>query len=301
MNTGAWTHGAEFLIAGEPRRVFDALTDPAQLSRWFAEHAQVEAREGGSYRFWGRHTYGGPGSAGARQRITALERDRRLAFAWDFDGVPSEVTLELSPESDDGEAGPRTRLRLRHAFEAPLAAAYARELVEDLWKLSMGNLDAHLRGGEGIVLPDYTDPSPEIRLSIVIDAPRDRVFRALIDPELMNGWIASGAEVEPRVGGRYRYGWQYEIAGKPVEGGPTRILDLVENERLVTDWLDWRGDETRASTRIAWLLEDHGAATKVTLVHGEFSRAADFSDYPFGWGQFLSELKAKVEGKGDIA
>ena len=77
-----------------------------------------------------------------------------------------------------------------------------------------------------------------------------------------------------------------------------KILDLVENERLVTDWPDWRGQNERGRTRVAWLLESVGEKTKVTLIHGGFSRAADGSDYPFGWGGFLERLKGVVETSG---
>jgi len=113
----------------------------------------------------------------------------------------------------------------------------------------------------------------------------------------MSRLIASDAEVEPRIGGRYSYGWTYEYGGRSVAGGPTRILDLVPNERLVTDWPDWRGDPTRPTTRVAWLLEPLGRKTRVTVVHGDFARTADISDYPFGWPGFLSQLKAHLEGR----
>lgn len=33
--------------------------------------------------------------------------------------------------------------------------------------------------------------------------------------------------------------------------------------------------------------------TVVTIVHAGFTRAVDFSDYPFGWDHFMSEM-AKV-------
>jgi uncharacterized protein YndB with AHSA1/START domain len=170
------------------------------------------------------------------------------------------------------------------------------ELVDDLWRLTLGNLQAYLRGGDGIVWPDYTDPNPEIRLSIVVNAPRDRVFRALIEPEALNSWVAFAADVDARIGGHYRYGWVYKINDRDVVGGPTTILDLVPNERLVTDWLDWRGDSTRPPTRLAWLLDDVPGGTRVTLVHGGFSRVVDQGDYPFGWVDFMEKLKATVEG-----
>jgi uncharacterized protein YndB with AHSA1/START domain len=293
MRTPSWTHEARFTLPAPPGRVFEALTRPEELARWFAEHVEVEP--GRALRFWGKHTYGAPGSAreAGEHRITRFDPDRALAFEWRFEGQDSEVAMELSEATEAGQSA----LALRHAFPAKPALPWAEELVDDLWRLHMGNLDAHLRGGAGIVLPDYTDPSPEIRVSILIDAPRERVFRALLDPAALNAWIASAAVVEPQAGGTYSYGWKYAHGGRDVEGGPTKILDLVENERLVTDWTDWRGQNERGMTRVAWLLETVGKKTKVTLVHGGFSRAADMSDYPFGWGEFLGRLRGVVEAK----
>jgi uncharacterized protein YndB with AHSA1/START domain len=85
-----------------------------------------------------------------------------------------------------------------------------------------------------------------------------------------------------------------EPALAPV-GAAVRILELVENEKLVTDWPDWRGDPGVAPTTVAWLLTDEGTGTRVILVHGPFARSTDVSNYPFGWQDFLVQLKAKVE------
>ncbi len=35
--------------------------------------------------------------------------------------------------------------------------------------------------------------------------------------------------------------------------------------------------------------------TKVTAVCGGFERGADFSDYPFGWASFLTQLQTFVQ------
>jgi uncharacterized protein YndB with AHSA1/START domain len=293
MDAATWTHRQTRTLPAAPPRVFEALTSPAELRRWFAEEVAVDPRLDGEFAFWGRHSYSAPVRPDSRRPITRFDRDRLLGFQWPFDGVDSEVVFALSVEADSPPD--QTTLALEHRFAATLPGPYGEELVDDLWRLTLGNLDAHLRGGAGIVLPDYSDPSPEVRLSIVIDAPIERVFKALVDPAALNRWIASAAEVEPRVGGRYSYGWTYEHGGRSIAGGPTRILDLVPNERLVTDWPDWRGDPTRPSTRVAWLLEPLGGRTRVTVVHGGFARAADVSDYPFGWPGFLSQLKTHVE------
>jgi uncharacterized protein YndB with AHSA1/START domain len=291
-----WTHEYRVELPAPPERVWRALTDPAELTRWFAEAVEVEPMPGGKFRFWGRHTYGAPERTRAHQRITRFEAGREIAFEWEIEGIESEVVIVLEPvAAADGAAAEKTQLHLRHKFPCPPAVPYPTELIEDLWLLMLGNLTALLRGRE-LALPDFTDPAPEVRVTIEVDAPRERVYRALLDPAALNAWIASGAEVEPRVGGRYRYGWKYEYAGRPVEGGPTKILELVENERVVTDWVDWRGDESRGATRVAWILESLGPGrTRVTLVHDGFSRAADVGDYPFGWGGFLRRMKRHAE------
>jgi uncharacterized protein YndB with AHSA1/START domain len=309
----AWTHTYKVTLSAPPARVFAALTDPSELRRWFAESVEIDPRPGGLYRFWGKHTYGIRDRTQAAQRITRLEAGRTLSFEWPIGDVRSEVTLDLSKddkkdvrsdekrreakgdETGTGAAASTTILSLRHEFAAGIDVPHGAELIDDLWRMTLGNLDAHLRGGDGIVLPDFTDDAPEIRLSILIDASRPRVFRALTDPAALNRWIASAAEVEPRVGGRYSFGWKYKMGDRNVEGGPTKILELVPDERIVTDWPDWRGDETRPPTRVAWLLEDAGAGTKVTLVHSGFSRVADKSDYPFGWREFMDQLKREAE------
>jgi uncharacterized protein YndB with AHSA1/START domain len=295
MDRAAWTNRQSRTLPATAARVFQALISPVELRQWFAEDVAVDPRLDGGFAFWGRHTYGAPARPDPRPQITRFERDRLLGFQWPFDGVDSEVVFTLST---DGEGGPRgtTALALEHRFAMKPRGPYVDELVDDLWRLTLGNLDAHLRGGEGIVLPDYSDPSPEVRVSIIINAPAERVFQALVDPAALNQWIASAAEVEPRIGGRYSYGWTYEHGGRSVVGGPTRILDLVPNERLVTDWPDWRGDRTRSDTRVAWLIEPLGGKTRVTVVHGGFARTADVSDYPFGWPGFLSQLKTRLEG-----
>ena len=281
-------------LPAPPERVFAALSDASQLRTWFAEHAEVEPRVGGAYRFWGRHSYATPTRADATQTLTAFEPSTRLAYSWPLGGSVSEVSLDLAPKDDD--AG-QTVLKIRHAFAKAPAVVRAKEMVDDLWRLTGANLIAYLTGGAPALLPDFNDPKPEIRLSIVIDAPRERVFDALLDPALMNRWLFGNASVERRAGGAISYGWHYKIGEREVDGGPTKILELVENEKLVTDWPDWRGDPEVPSTTVTWLLADEDGKTRLTLIHGTFPRAADFSDYPLGWQGFFEGLKAVAEDR----
>lgn len=289
-----FTHEFQCKLPVSPARVFAALTDANQLKGWFAEHAEVEPKQGGTFRFWGKHTYGTPTPAQATQRLLRYEPSTALAYSWTIHDQPSEVSfsIEADPESSDGVI-----VKGKHQFTALPGINRAKEMIDDLWRLQMGNFQAYVTRGQGVLMPDFTDAAPEIRLSILIDAPRERVFQAMLQPELLNKWIASAAEVEPRVGGRYSFGWKFDQSGVSVEGGPTRILELVENEKLVVDWPDWRGDKSVPKQKITWLLESVGAQTRVTMIHSDFVRTVDFSDYPFGWGYFLDRLKLAAEGK----
>ena len=288
-----WTHDFAFPIPAAAERIFQALTDARELEQWFAEHARVEPRIGGAYRFWGRHTVGTPSEREATGTVTALEPNARLAFEWTVCGTPGEVTVTLTPQQT--EEGPATNVAVRHELRGALDQPRPKELIDDWWRFTLGNLMHHTTGRGTVLRPDFADPHPEIRMSMTVDAPPRAVFRALTDPDALREWMGAPAPVvEPRVGGRYELGWKYEVDGKEVSGGPMRILEIVPNRRLKVDWPDWRGDASVPRQSITWQLEPDGAGkTNVTLVHAGFRRAVDFSDYPFGWGHFMSEM-AKV-------
>jgi uncharacterized protein YndB with AHSA1/START domain len=286
------THEFTETLPAAPERIFQALTDESELTCWFAEHVEIELHPGGEFRFWGKHTYGAPTRAQSSQKVVGVEPPRRLVFSWRLEDRESEVTLELAADPQKAHS---TVLRGKHHFPVAPAVARPLDLIDDLWRSNMANLRAHLAGGVGLCLPDFADPSARIRQSILITAVRHEVFEALLDPAILNKWIAAHAVVEPEVDGRYTYGWKYAVRGQQVEGGPTRILELVENTRLVTDWPNWRGDPGLPSQRITWLLEAIGEQTRVTLIHEPFERPTDFSDYPQGWGYFLGKLKAQFE------
>jgi len=286
----ALTHEFTWKLPAAPARVFAALTHADELKQWFAEHAEVEPKLGGAYRFWGKHTLGAPSRQEANGQITAFVQDQKLAFTWRLHDRDSEMsfTLERDPDNADGAV-----LKGVHAFAEAPAINRAKEMIDDLWRFNWGNLSAHVGAGMGKMMVDYTDPNPNVALSIYIDAPPSAVFRTLIDPEKIQQWFGVAAAVDPRLGGE----WHLQMEVQGVKAPPCTILEFVENERLAITWPDWRGDKNVPDQRVLWKLKPEGAGTRVDFLHDGFVRAVDVSDYPFGWGWFLSRITAVAEGK----
>lgn len=281
----------------EPAKVFAALTEPESLRVWFAEHAEVELREGGAYRFWGPGVLGAPTEGS--QSIVAVEEGRSLRYRWRLYGVDSEVAYLLEA-ADEGAA---CQLTITHQIFGQLPFSNPRHAIDDYWRLAAGNLMAHVMTYGDVVLADFTRPTNEVVVSIEIAAPPSKVFRALTIPELMNKWIGCVAKVD-LASREYSWGMSYKIEGKPVQGGPTRILELIPDQKLVTDWPDWRGDETKPKTQITWELSPlppDGTRTKLTLTHSGFAHPVERSDYQQGWVFFMEAIRSVAEASDESA
>lgn len=283
-------HKCEVTLDAAPETVFAAVTDTKALRVWFAEDAVGDIEAGGTVRIGGRGAY----QAGTLA-IKNVDRPRAVSFTWRIHNVDSDVEWTLTPEEG------KTKFAICHRFESAPAIPRAKDMVDDLWRLHVTNLQSFLAKGAPEILLDFADPAPKVDISIWIDAPRAKVFKALMDPQWLHAWVNNEwvethkTIVEPRVGGEYKYGWKYEVGGRPVDGGPTKILELVENERLVTDWTDWRGDPNVPPQRISWILKDESGGTRLTMIHDRFIRVVDISDYGGGWQYFLGAIKRVAE------
>jgi uncharacterized protein YndB with AHSA1/START domain len=106
----------QIVMPVSPERLWDALTDPDQVSGWFGAHVEWRLEEGGPARFVtddGRERDG---------RVEAVRPGRHLRFRWwpavggaDPAGDVSEVSYVLEPV-DDG-----TRLTIQERQVAELA------------------------------------------------------------------------------------------------------------------------------------------------------------------------------------
>jgi len=125
---------AERTYPARPDDVWDALTNPERLPRWFAP-------VGGDLHLGGRYAIEGNASG----TITACEPPRHLALTWEFDGDVSWVEVTLAADGDD------TTLRLTHV--APVVdhwKQYGSGAVGIGWDLGLLGLAEHLRTGEAV-------------------------------------------------------------------------------------------------------------------------------------------------------
>ncbi|MEV8367491.1 SRPBCC family protein [Streptomyces niveus] len=99
-------------LAHPPQRVWDAITRPEQLAKWFPSEVSVDLRPGGEIGF---HFPGEPGPGPAMTgRVTDADEPRLFAFTWGEDHLSWEIT-------PDGEGG--SLLRLVHTFGDRFGAA----------------------------------------------------------------------------------------------------------------------------------------------------------------------------------
>ncbi len=97
----------------------------------------------------------------------------------------------------------------------------------------------------------------------MIAAPREEVWRAITALDLLSAWLGEAVELEPKVGGAL-------IVLEPDGSMRRGLVELVEPGRaLVFRWRRLAGAgpslEVGEATRVAFLLEDDGSGTRLTV------------------------------------
>lgn len=144
----------------------------------------------------------------------------------------------------------------------------------------------------------------DLVLKRLINAPREKVFRAWTDAELLKQWFAPLPYTTPHAELDVRPGGANLIVMRGPDGNefPNRgvYLEVVENERIVvTDAFTtaWEPSEKPFMTLIL-TFEDEGGKTKYTALVRHWTvadrEAHEKMGFHEGWGQCADQLEALV-------
>lgn len=146
------------------------------------------------------------------------------------------------------------------------------------------------------------------RIIRVLRAPRERVFRALLDADAIATWRVPAnmtAEIhrfDARVGGRYRISLTYDSpdrAGKTTAHTDTYHggFSAIHDGKSVQEQLEFETDDPnmRGMMTLSIKLWDHADGTEIDVLHLGLPPGVDPADNELGWNEALDRLAALVE------
>jgi len=272
-------------FAAPPERLWRAFTDPDQLERFWGPPGYPSTFERFDFEPGGRAHYTMTGPHGEKFRGT-----------WEFVRIDAPSGFEVLDAFADESWAPAKDMpisRMSFAFEATADGSRVTSVthfpsLDGLEKtlamgavegstLAMNQLDSVLQDlreyaqGKGTRTEILGDQ--HVRITRLIDGPRDLVWRAHTEPELMkrwllgpDGWRMTVCEVDPTPGGRYRYAWAPDEGtdGEPFGfDGETLVAEpqrrMVSTEHMTdTDYPSTINDLS--------LYEEDGATLITTLI-----------------------------------
>jgi uncharacterized protein YndB with AHSA1/START domain len=140
--------------------------------------------------------------------------------------------------------------------------------------------------------------SDAIVQEIMINAPAERIFDALINPdERVKWWGAEGSFQTTHVESDLRPGGKWAMRGLGMNGRPFAITgeyrEIARPHLLVFTWLpDWQEGASTSLVRVD--LEEKAGITTVRLTHSGLTGEASRTSHR-GWPQILSWLRAYAE------
>jgi uncharacterized protein YndB with AHSA1/START domain len=143
------------------------------------------------------------------------------------------------------------------------------------------------------------------RLQQRFNAPRDRVFQAWTDPEVLkrwwcpDGWVPAEMQIDLRAGGAYRIGMQ-RLAGGAAVYVDGVFLDVRVPERLVYTWRWKNAFKGMPETCVTVEFLERGGQTEVHLAHANLPEIPICLSHRQGWIAAFGRIHTAIEhGAGE--
>jgi len=123
-----------------------------------------------------------------------------------------------------------------------------------------------------------------LKQTYYIEAPIAKVWRALVDPDIIEKWGAGEVKMDANPGTKFSL-WNGDIHGKN--------LEAIENQKLVQEWFakDWP-----EPSKVTILLNYDGDRTRIDLFH-ENIPDDEYKSIKDGWGQYyFGAIQKLLEG-----
>lgn len=279
------------------QKVWNAITDPAQLSYWFTD-IEMDFREGGKIVFRFRDA----DSTASEGNIVKIQAPHVFSWTWEDELAVWEL------EEDENEF---TRLKFTYskisADYAVRVSAGFHSLLDRLEDRLAGSTARHAFGAEAdnrehrSLQVRYADAvfanlpqlvaHPPIVMKKELDAPVERVWKAITDPVQMKEWYFAMEGFKPVLGTSFRFKGTGSNGDEYVH--LCVITALEENKVLQYSW-SYEGYPGYSLVRFE--LEPVGNKTRLTLTHHGLETfpkdRPDFaaSSFNAGWTEIIGNL-----------
>ena len=137
-----------------------------------------------------------------------------------------------------------------------------------------------------------------VEVKRTFQAPVSDVYRAWIEPEMMNAWFHPNPEMTSVCAADVRVGGRYEVQMHPKEGQPYIVVgvyeEIIPEEKLAFTWR-WQhdeGEEPNEETLVTLYFRAVGPdQTEVTLRHERFGSDEERDSHTWGWQETLNRLE----------
>jgi uncharacterized protein YndB with AHSA1/START domain len=114
-----------------------------------------------------------------------------------------------------------------------------------------------------------TEDLTVIHVDEFLPHPPERVWRALVDPELLSAWFMP-TDFAPRVGHRFTFTTQPMPATDFSGTVLCEVLEVRPQELLRYTWADAAKPENALTSTVTWTLRPEGRGTRLFLEHRGF-------------------------------